>query len=105
LAARLPEALELRGHSTHVSVSVPNELLEPVGRRFASSFAVDVIRLVDSVDRCGVWVRPRPDRLELCLDFVDGDRLAGVIAFAIAATEACRLDVLESPRASALPPA
>jgi len=94
LAERLPETLDLVGHSTHVSVSVPTDLVEAVGRRFASAFAVDVIRLVDSADRCGVWVRPRPDRLELCLDFVDGDRLAGVVAFAVAATEACRLDVL-----------
>src|SRR5258706_2246209 len=104
LAARLPETLELRGHSTHVSVSVPNDLLEPVGRRFASTFAVDVIRLVDSADRCGVWVRPRPDRLELCLDFVDGDRLAGVIAFAVAATEACRLHALGVAGSSSPPP-
>jgi hypothetical protein len=105
LAARLPETLDLRGHSTHVSVSVPTELVEPVGRRFAAAFAVDVIRLVDSADRCGVWVRPRPDRLELCLDFVDADRLAGVIAFAVAATEACRLNVLGRRGSSALPPA
>jgi len=104
LAARLSETLDLVGHSTHVSISVPSELLEPVGRRFASAFAVDVIRLVDSADRCGVWVRPRPDRLELCLDFVDGDRLAGVIAFAVAATEACRLEVLGRPGSPSLAP-
>ncbi|HYN70334.1 MAG TPA: hypothetical protein VEX41_09005 [Candidatus Eisenbacteria bacterium] len=105
LAARLPETLDLQGHSTHISVSVPTDLVEPVGRQFAAAFAVDVIRLVDSADRCGVWVRPRPDRLELCLDFVDADRLVGVVAFAIAATEACRLDVLGRPGSSSLPPA
>jgi hypothetical protein len=104
LAARLPETLELVGHSTHVSVSVPTDLVEAVGRRFAASFAVDVIRLVDSPDRCGVWVRPRPERLELCLDFVDGDRLAGVIAFAVAATETCRLDALGALASSSLAP-
>lgn len=89
LAQRLPAALALEGHSTHVSVSAPSELVEAVGRAFSRHFAAALIRLVDSPDRCGVWVRPRPERLELCIDFVGGDRLAEVIDFVVGATVAC----------------
>jgi len=103
LQAILPTGLELRGHSTHVSVGVPTELGEPVGWLFAQAFAADLMRIVASPDRCGVWVRPRPDRLELCLDFVAGDRLAAATTFVVAATAACLGDVIGGRRET-LPP-
>jgi hypothetical protein len=103
LTARLPKGLWLRGHSTHVSVSVPTELGEPVGRVFARRFSADLIRLVASPDRCGVWVRPRPDRVEFCLDFVDGDRLVAAAVFVLAATASSLREVLE-PGGSVDPP-
>jgi hypothetical protein len=104
LAVRLRPGLRLRGHSTHVSVSIPTDLGEPVGRVFARRFAADLMRLVDSEDRRGVWVRPRPDRLEFCLDFVDGDRLVGAAVFVLAGTAWCLREVLE-PGAERDPPA
>ena len=85
----LRPTLTLRGHSTHVSVSVATDLVERVGEVFARSFGAPVIRLVNSPDRCGIWVRPRHERLELCLDYVDGDRLVAVATFCIAAVRAC----------------
>ena len=70
----------------------------------AVHFGADLVRLVDSPDRCGVWVRPRPERLELCLDYVDGGRLIATAVFFVAATMAC-VDALERDDLAGLPPA
>lgn len=103
LGRRMPSGLAMRGHSTHLSVSIPTEHGESVGRLFARSFGSDLVRLVGSPDRCGVWVRPRPDRLELCLDYVAGPRMVAVTTFSTAAARACLAAVQGHP--VALPPA
>ena len=102
LVARLPPGWHVEGHSTHISVSVPTADVETVGLTFLRHFAADLVRVIDSPDRCGLWVRPRPERLELCTDYVDGARLEAAIALAMPAVSLCRL---EDQRTATLPPA
>lgn len=105
LASSIGSALRLEDHSTHVSVSVPDDgLADAIGRAFAPAFGADVVRLVASAERCGIWVRPRAGRLEICLDAVAGPRLAAVVVFAAAAIEAT-IDAVSGVAGVALPPA
>jgi hypothetical protein len=74
-------ALRLTGYSTHLSVEVPDRQVKRLARRYARAYAVDTILLVDRADSPGLLVRPRPNRLELGGEFVDGDDLRSALVF------------------------
>lgn len=102
LQRALPHGLDLAGYSTHLSFSMPPSLNEAVSRLFLSTFAPGVMLLADRVDSPGLLVRPRPGRLELAFEYVDGPQLRGVTAFATGAAIATAAAVAR-PGAS-LPP-
>jgi hypothetical protein len=84
----------LVGYSTHLNVSVPSELAEAVASRYARTFAPALILLMDRHDSPGLLIRPRPGRVELCGEYVEGARLRAAVVFAVGSVLACAREVL-----------
>ncbi len=83
LAAALGPDATLRGYSTHISISVPDCRVQQLARSYAERFAPALTMLVDGPTSPGLLVRPRPGRLELGGEFVDGNRLQAAATFAL----------------------
>ena len=103
LRGALPRGLDLWGYSTHLSVSMPPAINEAAARLFLSTFAPGVMLLADRIDSPGLLVRPRPGRLELAFEYVDGAQLRGVAAYATGAAIATATAVSRRSR-RLLPP-
>ncbi len=88
LEAVLPPGATIEGYSTHLSVSVPDRLLERTADRFIRHFSVAMSLLLDGPASPGLLVRPRLGRLEIGGEFAAGDRLAVANVFALGATRA-----------------
>lgn len=80
---------ELVGYSTHVSVSMVDALTEQAALLYARTFAPALMLLLNGTTSPGLLVRPRPGRLELCGEFIDGERLRAVLTFALGSALAC----------------
>ena len=80
---------ELIGYSTHVSVSMADALTEPAALLYTRTFAPALMLLLNGTASPGLLVRPRPGRLELCGEFIDGARLRAVLTFALGSALAC----------------
>jgi len=78
----LPDAWELRGHSTHISVSVPTDLVDRVARDVVATVTPALLLLTSARDTPGLMVRPRPHRVELGLGFVPAAWLPAAVTFA-----------------------
>ncbi len=83
LAGLLPAGYSLKGYSTHLSVSWPGPPDAGAAERYARTYGPLFGLVIDRKDSLGIYVRPRPGRLELCGEFVEGERLASVAAFAV----------------------
>ena len=94
----------LQGTSTHVSVAVDGgpDVVDAVAAAYARTYSAALMLLLDRTDSYGVYVRPRPGRLELCGEYVRGSRLGVVAAFAAGTVSACADAVLHGRQA--LPP-
>lgn len=84
----LPAGAALEGYSTHISIAVPDALVDRAADRFVRHFSAAMTLLLDEPNSPGLLVRPRPGRLELGGEFADGDRLAVATVFAIGAVRA-----------------
>jgi hypothetical protein len=106
LQARLEDDVRLVGVSTHLSVSVPAAaaVTDALARLYARTFAPALMLLLDRRESWGVYVRPRPGRLELCGEFARGERLQAAAAFAVGSTQACLAVVDGRAPASSIPP-
>lgn len=104
VAGLLPPGFSIEGYSTHVSVAAPDVLVDEVSIEYALRFAAPLALLMESPESQGVYVRPRPGRLELCGDYVDGGRLAAVAAFAVGSAAACAALVAGALPAGLAPP-
>jgi len=90
LESRLPEGAHLDGYSTHLSVAVRPSSSVVMAKLYAAGFSAALMLLMDSVGSPGLLVRPRPGRLELGGEFVDGDRLVVAAIFAVGSVRACQ---------------
>ena len=81
--------VELVGYSTHVSVSMADALTEQVALRYTRTFAPALMLLLNRTTSPGLLVRPRPGRLELCGEFIEGAHLRAVLTFALGSALAC----------------
>jgi hypothetical protein len=61
-----------------------------IAKLYARSFSAAMMLLMDSACSPGLLVRPRPSRLELGGEFVDGDRLVVAAIFAVGSIRACQ---------------
>lgn len=89
----LPSGIRLEGYSTHLSAAMPQRHMEQVVELFASTFAPALMMVLDRRNSHGVFVRPRPSRLELCGEYAIGERLRAAGAFFAGAARACALVV------------
>jgi hypothetical protein len=89
LRSVLPRGVEVTGYSTHISVSMPVADCLDAARLYATTFAPALALLMENPASSGIYVRPRPGRLELCGDYVAGDRLMAVAVFAVGSARAC----------------
>lgn len=89
LEALLPVGLTLEGYSTHISVSVPDAEVAAVAARYARVYAPAFAALAERPGSLGIYVRPRPGRLELCADYIEPAHLPPVLAFAAGTVRAC----------------
>jgi hypothetical protein len=93
LMERLPRTWTAEGYSTHISVAIPAGAGDRLAKLYTRTFAPALMLLMDNRDSPGLLVRPRPGRLELCGEFVDGISLRSAVAFATGSVAAC-LDAL-----------
>jgi hypothetical protein len=70
------------GYSTHISISMDDDVVRAAAKVYAERFAPALMLLLDSPSSPGLLVRPRPGRLELCGDHADGERLRAASLFA-----------------------
>lgn len=89
LAGRLPKPLRLEGFSTHISVEVPEHLERQVAATYVTRFAAGMLTAMDGPEAPGIRVRPRHRRLELCGDYVEGQRLSEAVEYAAGSVAAC----------------
>ena len=94
----------LEGYSTHISVALPQRINDRVAFLYARTFAPALMLLMDRWDSPGLMVRPRPGRLELCGEYVEGGRLRACVAFAVGSVLACVDALAAHPRRVPMPP-
>jgi hypothetical protein len=89
LADRLPDPIRMKGFSTHISVEVPESLTALVAAAYVSRFGPGMLVAMDGPEAPGLRVRPRHRRLELCGDYVEGERLSDAAEYAAGSVAAC----------------
>ena len=104
LAAQLP-SLRLTGDSTHINVTLPDDVdPDEIADLFASRFAAGQMLLMDRRASPGLLIRPRPHRLEIGGEYAVGSALRAALAYASGATMAC-VAAVRNRDTSDLPPA
>ena len=98
----LPPGVVLEGFSTHLSITMDDAVNDRVCDLFAETFSAGLALLVEGPQSQGIYVRPRPGRIELCGEFVRGERLEAAATFAVGAVLACWRAVTAEARV--LPP-
>ena len=104
LSSIVEPELEIEGGSTHLSVSVPNEVGHATAGMFCRTFAPAVMLLMDGGDSPGLLIRPRFDRVELGGDYVAGESLDAAVAMAVGGVIVCRDVASGRRRKRTLPP-
>ena len=103
LTAALPSGVVASGYSTHLSVAVGDRLTGAAAALYATTFACGLMLLTERQDSPGLLVRPRPGRLELCTEFIDGEQLREALAFAAGSALAVARAVATGDRSIADP--
>ena len=102
--ANFRQAAETLGLSLRtVEVATPEAIADEVADRYARTFAPALALLMERTDSHGVMVRPRAGRTEVCGEFIEGDRLAAVTAFAAGSVRAT-VEAVSRGDTRALPP-
>lgn len=102
----LPSGIDVDGFSTHLSAAMPDRHADRVVDLLVRTFAPSLMMVLDRPDSHGIFLRPRPSRMELCGEFATGNRLRAAAALFAGAARACA-DVARGPvpNGAALPPA
>lgn len=85
----LPGDVALTGFSTHLSAAVADADADRVLARLATTFAPALMMVLDRADSHGIYLRPRPSRMELCGEYAVGPRLRAATALFAGAVRAC----------------
>ncbi len=101
----LPAGVTVTPFSTHISASMPDDLVDAACELFARTFAPALILVLGGADSHGVFVRPRPGRLEVCGEHAMGGRLAAAATLVAGGARACAAALLGGKgEAGHLPP-
>ena len=103
LSGVLPPGVEAKGFSTHLSASMPEDVAQRAAALFATTFAPALMLVLDRADSHGVFVRPRPGRIEVCGEHATGPRLEAAAVLVAGGTRACAAAVAGAV-ATGLPP-
>ncbi|MBK6663061.1 MAG: hypothetical protein IPG47_10025 [Thermoflexaceae bacterium] len=103
LETLLPAGMRLDGYSTHINIAVPRGDLDAIARRYALTFGPAFAAIAEREDSLGIYVRPRPGRLELCGDFIEREQLATAARFAVGTVRATA-EAVRKGQESRLPP-
>jgi hypothetical protein len=95
LVRRLPDAIRLSGFSTHISVEVPEHFATQIASIYVTRFGPGMMVAMDGPEAPGLRIRPRHRRLELCGDYVEGQRLADAVEYAAGSVAACVAAVID----------
>ncbi len=104
LAKLLADELTLEGGSTHISVSLDNELAPRAAGMFSRTFAPALMLLIDADTSPGLLVRPRHRRLEFGGEFVTGTQLSAAMALAAGGAIVCERAAASFWAKAKLPP-
>ncbi len=105
LADSLPPGHTVHGYSTHISVAVPDGVVRRVADLVVRHLSPALMLLLDRADSPGLLVRPRPGRLEVCGEYVQGPALRQAAAVVIAGAEWCTVAAGSRRVRGELPPA
>ena len=94
LRTALGPDIEIKGASTHVSVSCPDQFARRVCAMITQHFAPALMLIAEDNRSFGLLVRPRYGRVEFGVDYVSDTSLRALVAMAAGAVQAC-LAVLE----------
>jgi hypothetical protein len=107
-----PTDLKVRGFSTHVSLSMSPDQVDAAASAYAERFGLALLLMTARRNSPGAFARPRAGRLELGGDYIEGQHLAALLAFAAGSARAIaaaikrgRMDQLPPLLASSLVPA
>jgi hypothetical protein len=103
LRAALPDAVSMRGYSTHLNVEADDRRARQVARSIADRMAPAVMLLLDRADSPGLLVRPRHRRVELGGEFQRGDTLVAALTLSAGAVLAAERAARRGSR-TRLPP-
>lgn len=85
----LPPDIDVVPFSTHLSAAMPDETAGAACALFAVTFAPALMLFLDGPGSSGVFVRPRPGRLELCGEHAGGARLRAAAALVAGGARTC----------------
>ena len=86
--AHLAGADRLTGFSTHVNLTVPDDRVVDVCRRFALECGLATVLVAEPASSAGLLVRPRRGRLEIGGEYAEGEHLVALVTFVGAAVSA-----------------
>ncbi len=95
----LPDGTPVFGYSTHLSVSVPDDVNDELCALYARTFGPALMLLMNSLGTEGIYIRPRPGRIEFCGNYLSDDRLRVAAEFVVGSVAAL-LAHLEGPGAT-----
>jgi hypothetical protein len=104
LDEHLPEGSTLTGYSTHVSTAVPGDVVRRAALLVVRRLSPALMLLLDRRTSPGLLVRPRPGRLEVCGEYVQGRALRHTVAVVIAAGQLCTDAAASRQLREGLPP-
>lgn len=91
-AAGVADADRITGFSTHVNLSVPDERVVEIGRRFVRHCGLATALVAEPASSSGLLVRPRRGRLEIGGEYAEGDHLVALVTFVGSAVAALLAD-------------
>lgn len=98
------DEFRLTGVSTHISVSVDNDLARTAAGLFSRTFASPLMLLMDRSDSPGLLIRPRHGRLEFAGEFATDEHLVAATALAAGGSIVCERAAQSYWARSQLPP-
>jgi hypothetical protein len=99
----LPSRLDVSGYSTHLNVGVDPDLNDETCHLLAKRFSAPSMLLMDRSTSPGLLIRPRPGRVELGGEFIDGVALRAATVFSVGSVLAAE-QAARSRDHSSLPP-
>jgi hypothetical protein len=101
--ALLPDGIEESGYSTHLSVAMDDADAPAVIGLLCATAAPALMLALETSGSFGIYLRPRPGRIELCGEYVTNGYLQAVAALFTASVRACHAALTDAAIMRELP--